>query len=260
MIRNLATMTRVGLLAPLSDATRLVRSRITDVDGLRKARVHPIAVLSALRTYQKGRGERGDTTWTPVQQVVDALDSGFYAAFGAVEPAGKRTMLALDVSGSMSTGEIAGVKGLTPREGSVAMAMITAAIEPDCAIMGFSGRFVPLKISAKRSLADNVAEVSCLPFDRTDCAVPMLWALENKVNVDTFVVYTDSETWAGSVHPTVALQRYRQKRGIPAREVVVGMVSNGFTIADPNDAGQLDVVGFDASTPQVISQFSRGGE
>lgn len=44
--------------------------------------------------------------------------------------------------------------------------------------------------------------------------------------------------------------------GIPARLVVVGMASNGFTIADPNDGGMLDVVGFDTTTPQVIADFA----
>ena len=36
------------------------------------------------------------------------------------------------------------------------------------------------------------------------------------------------------------------------------MASNGFSIADPNDPGQLDVVGFDTATPQLIADFSRG--
>ena len=40
--------------------------------------------------------------------------------------------------------------------------------------------------------------------------------------------------------------------------VVVGMTSSEFTIADPDDAGMLDVVGFDASAPRVISDFSKG--
>jgi 60 kDa SS-A/Ro ribonucleoprotein len=33
------------------------------------------------------------------------------------------------------------------------------------------------------------------------------------------------------------------------------MASNGFSIADPDDAGMLDVVGFDTATPQVIAGF-----
>ena len=45
--------------------------------------------------------------------------------------------------------------------------------------------------------------------------------------------------------------------GIAAKLVVVGMVSNGFSIADPNDAGMLDAVGFDTATPAVIADFAR---
>jgi 60 kDa SS-A/Ro ribonucleoprotein len=33
---------------------------------------------------------------------------------------------------------------------------------------------------------------------------------------------------------------------------------NGFSIADPNDPGMLDVVGFDTATPQLVSDFARG--
>ena len=36
------------------------------------------------------------------------------------------------------------------------------------------------------------------------------------------------------------------------------MASNGFSIADPDDAGMLDVVGFDTATPQVIADFGTG--
>jgi 60 kDa SS-A/Ro ribonucleoprotein len=100
--------------------------------------------------------------------------------------------------------------------------------------------------------------VSDLPFDATDCAQPMLYALEKKLKVDQFVVMTDSETWAGAIHPTQALQKYREKTGIPAQLVVVAMVANRFTIADPNDKGMLDVVGMDTATPQLISDFARG--
>ncbi|KKK70213.1 hypothetical protein LCGC14_2926230, partial [marine sediment metagenome] len=48
------------------------------------------------------------------------------------------------------------------------------------------------------------------------------------------------------------------KMGIPAKLIVCGMTSGGFTIADPNDAGMLDVVGFNTATPKLINDFSRG--
>ena len=44
--------------------------------------------------------------------------------------------------------------------------------------------------------------------------------------------------------------------GIAAKLVVVAMASNGFSIADPEDAGMLDVVGFDAAAPQLIADFA----
>lgn len=257
LIRNLATLTRVGLVAPGSEATARVVAQLADAKRLRAARVHPVAVLSALLTYKGGHGVRSGGTWTPVTPVVDALDAAFYAAFGNVEATGKRWLLALDVSGSMSMGAIAGVPGLTPRVGSAAMALITAATEAQYHVMGFATAFVPLAISPRQRLDDAVAVVSGLPFAGTDCALPMLWAAERKVPVDIFAVYTDSETWFGDVHPSQALVQYREKMGIAAKLVVVGMVANDFTIADPNDAGMLDVVGFDTAAPQVMADFAR---
>jgi 60 kDa SS-A/Ro ribonucleoprotein len=83
----------------------------------------------------------------------------------------------------------------------------------------------------------------------------MLVALERRLAVDAFVVLTDNETWAGAIHPVQALRRYRERMGIPARLIVVGMVSNEFTIADPGDAGMLDVVGFNTAVPQLMADF-----
>jgi 60 kDa SS-A/Ro ribonucleoprotein len=257
LIRNLATLTRVGLLVPGSDVTRRLIAQLGDVERLHAARIHPIAVLAALKTYAQGKGERGKSTWTPVPQVVDALDGAFYATFQNVEPTGKRWLLALDVSGSMGVGTVSGVPGLTPRVASAAMALITAATEQHHTFLGFAHELIPLKISPRQRLDDVVAAISGIPFGGTDCALPMVWAIEHKAKVDVFVVYTDSETWFGQIHPMQALRQYREKLGIRAKLIVVGMTSNGFSIADPDDAGALDVVGFDSAVPSVMADFVR---
>lgn len=41
-------------------------------------------------------------------------------------------------------------------------------------------------------------------FGGTDCALPMLYARAQQKEIDTFVIYTDSETWAGQVYPAEA--------------------------------------------------------
>jgi 60 kDa SS-A/Ro ribonucleoprotein len=257
MIRNLATMTRVGLLTPKSAATRLVAERLRDRERLRRARVHPIAALAALVTYRAGRGARGDATWTPVEAIVEALDDAFYLAFDALEAPNARMLIALDVSGSMAGGTVAGVPGLTPRVAAAAMAMTHLRSTGPVRVMAFSDGFVELGIARGDRLGDVLARTERLSFQGTDCALPMLYALEHRLAVDVFVIYTDNETWAGAIHPDEALRRYRERTGIAAKLVTAGMTSTGFTLAAPGDAGMLDVVGFDTQAPTVIADFAK---
>jgi 60 kDa SS-A/Ro ribonucleoprotein len=257
LVRNLATLTRVGVLTPLSDETGRAVERLGDSEALRKARLHPVAILAALLTYKAGQGARGRRQWKPIPAIVDALDAAFERAFENVEATGRRFYLGLDVSGSMGWGQVAGAPGLTPRVAAAAMAMVLARSEPRYHVAAFAHRMETLEIAASDSLAEVSRKTNGLPFGGTDTALPMLDALERKLAVDCFVVLTDNETWFGSVHPSEALARYRMETGIAAKLAVVGMISNGFSIADPEDAGMLDVVGFDAAAPGVIADFAR---
>jgi 60 kDa SS-A/Ro ribonucleoprotein len=153
------------------------------------------------------------------------------------------------------------------------MALVTAATERHVHTVAFTSQgegffrspvstsesdgVTPFPLSPKQRLDDVVKSMDGMPFGGTDCALPMLYTLERKIDVDAFIVYTDSETWAGQIHPVEALRKYRERTGIAAKLVVVGMVANDFSIADPNDAGMLDVVGFDTATPAVIADFLR---
>ncbi len=271
MIRNLGKMTSLGLLKPFSDAKRQIVRKLKDETKLKRARIHPLAVLVAQKIYAQGHGDKGALKWSPVSAVVDALDEAFYAAFQNVEPCGKPVLLALDVSGSMAQSFIAG-SCISAREASAAMALITAVTEPECEIIAFSapgaGRFggmhgggepgiTRVNLSPRMRLADVIKRIEAIPMGGTDCALPMLWAARNRLNVSAFITYTDSETWAGNIHPAQALRQYRSEFVGDAKAVVVGMTSNGFTLADPNDCGMLDVVGFDTTVPAVIADFVR---
>ncbi|ULH15874.1 TROVE domain-containing protein [Deinococcus sp. KNUC1210] len=259
LLRNLGNLGRLGVLS-LNDPALIdaVIARMTDPAALKRGRIHPIDVLKARMVYGQGRGVRGNGTWVPVPRVVDALDDAFYTAFGNVQPAGTRHLLALDVSGSMTSGQIAGVPGLTPNMAAAAMSMLALKTEPSALTMGFAQTFRPLHLTPKDTLAAAMQKAQSASFGATDCAQPMLWAAQHKQLIDTFVVYTDNETWAGHVHPSVALDQYRQRMGIAARLIVVGLTATGFSIADPTRSDMLDVVGFDSAAPQVMSSFARG--
>lgn len=258
MVRNLGKMTSVGLLKPLSSDVGRVIKKMGDVIAVKRSRLHPLQALVALNTYSMGRGIRGSLTWTVVPQIKDALDGLFYMCFGNVEATGKPTMLALDVSGSMTCGQVGGMTGITPNIGSAAMAMVTARVEPNYHIMGFAGSFVELPITAKTTLGEAQGITRSRSFGRTDCALPTIFANSRSLDVDNFAIYTDNETWVGSIHPHQALRQYRSKSGRDAKLAVVGMTATNFTIADPSDPGMMDVVGFDTAAPQIMANFFRG--
>jgi len=268
LLRQLPTLTRLGVLDD-TDMQLTVRQQLSDPKKLHKARVHPVNVLVAQKTYASGRSMRGDSTWTPKRKIIDALDAAFYAAYGAVEPANKRTLIALDVSGSMGS-PVSGMP-LSVREAAAAISLVTLATEPACDIVGFTGgglwrrasasvgeAISELTISPRQRLDDVVRYTSNLPFGSTDCALPMIWAERNGRDYDTIIVITDNETWAGNTHPHQALEAYRRKVGHDVRQIVIGMTANDVSIADPNDPLTLDVAGFDSAVPNLVADFSRG--
>lgn len=120
------------------------------------------------------------------------------------------------------------------------------------------GGVVPFPIHASDRVKDVVKKTDNLPFGGTDCALPIIYAMEKGLKVDVFVTITDNETWAGKVHPSEALRQYRQKINPRAKNVVLGMTATEFTVNDPNDPGGLDVAGFDTSVPAVVADFVRG--
>ena len=266
LVRNLPTLARLDIVRPLADETRAVTARLTDGEALRGARVHPLSLLVALRTYGQGRSERGSSTWTSTPEVVAALERASVLAFEQLEPIRQRVYLAVDVSGSMGWAHVGGLSNLTAREAAAAMATVIARQAARHVIKGFTARrtegywargarMEPLPITRSSTLSEAVRVTSDLPFGATDCALPMLDALEQGIAADAFIVLTDNETWAGDVHPSEALRRYRRKTGIPAKLVVAAMTATECSIADPEDAGMLDVVGFDTAAPNVIQDF-----
>ena len=121
--------------------------------------------------YAKGAGFRGSGTWLVVPQVVAALDGAFDLSFHNVAPTGKRFILGIDVSGSMSTAM--DNSPITVAEAAAAMAMITVRTEPQCYTLGFHQGLVDLRITAKDSLNDVMRKTAINNGGGTDCALPV---------------------------------------------------------------------------------------
>lgn len=258
-LRNVGRLNKVGAFDDMVFASDFANV-VTDSETIRKSRLHPVNYLNALIANEKRdycSWSYSDREQTLPARIADALNDGFYEAFKHVEPANKRTLIALDVSSSMWGGQSAGFAGV-PAQAGAAMAMTIARTEPYYAVMGFSTQFVDLKITPRMNLESIYKKTSNMAFGGTDCALPMQWAERRGLEVDTFLVITDNETWAGRIHPHQALNSYRKNVNPEARLAVMAMSPTRFSIADPDDAGSMDFVGLDSNTPKVFTDFSAG--
>jgi 60 kDa SS-A/Ro ribonucleoprotein len=276
MVRNLGKMSNVGLLKPMSAASKLVYNRLHDQEYLLKSRVHPVNVLAALLTYKNGHGFRGSLSWSPVPQLIDALDDAFYLTFPNAPQTGKNFYIGVDCSGSMGGGQCSGVPFMTPIVGAAAMAMVIMNREPWYHVAGYAGGYsnyggygsrttsqtgmIEIGLTRKTRLDDAVKKALAVNWGSTDCSLPYKDALAKKMDVDVFINITDNETYAGSQHPFRALEDYRQKIGHDVHQIVIGMTATQCTIADPNDAKSLDVAGFDTAVPNLIADFVTAGK
>jgi hypothetical protein len=257
--------------------TEFICARLSSEDDIQRSRIHPFKVLVASRIYGMGKALKGALAWTVSPRVRDQLTTTFLRSFKNVTPTGKRYMAALDVSGSMDAACM-GCPAITCRQASAALAHMLYETEPHVYVRGFTssstlgyGYGIGATVTAdngfrnfdplvRRGMTlDQFIQATNAPYGATDCSLPMLRAMEEGLDVDVFIVMTDSETFAGKVHPQVALESYRVKANKPdAKLIVVGMTANSLTIADPNDRNTLNLAGFDASMPEIIAMFVRG--
>jgi 60 kDa SS-A/Ro ribonucleoprotein len=267
LLRNLARMTTNGALKPFARATDNVIERLTDPEAVLRARIHPMDAYLALKVYGSGRAQPNPNApvriWTPVPAILDALEQTYELSFGAVQPSGRKTLIAIDSSGSMSGGwggkiMVGGSDIGAPYEVANAMAIILSRIER------YNAHIIDVDTSARPSRITprtNLREVARWrpSGGATDMGAAFAFAEKERWEVDGFVIFTDNETWANNYrHPAQALESYRRRINPAARVVVASMTATGHTIGDPKDEGVLNMAGLDASLPMVVSSFLRG--
>jgi 60 kDa SS-A/Ro ribonucleoprotein len=264
LLRNVTRFAKIGAFDDARFAGDVAKA-LSDPERIRQGRVHPVAYANALGIYRDGQmtdhtgwgsGNRRKD-WTTNAKVLGGLEAGFYASFATVEPANKVTMFSIDVSGSMTWASPAGLVGLDCMGAAAAMAMVGIRTEPYAIVNAFASTLQELPISDTDSLETVRKKMERLSFGSTNISAPMTEAARRGIKVETFTVWTDNEVNRGG-KPSQALAAYRQKMSVPARLAVVGFTASNFTVADPSDRGMMDFVGFDATAPRVMADFSAG--
>jgi len=262
LLRNLATLTRLGVLEPLSETTTEAIRRLTDPTRVEKARLHPIKIAVAQATYTSGRSTRNQHTWTPIPSIAAALDEAFELSFPNVEPTGKKILIAIDVSGSMSAPALDSMGRLAPRDIAGLMAYVIVRTEPDYHVVAFDTQVYlgkkAIQLRPSMSRSDVIRYMSTFNGGGTDVSAPVRWAYDNKIHADAIVVLTDNETWANTKPVSWYVDNYRQHIKPDAAFIANGMVANHYSVFDANDVRSLNITGVDTHVPLLINQFVRG--
>jgi 60 kDa SS-A/Ro ribonucleoprotein len=263
LIRQLGRLSAIGVFDPMSAGQKLAIAKLSNAEELKKQRLHPVTLLQALKQYGMGRGERGSGTWPVNQRIVDALNDAFYASFSNVEDTGMGIVMGIDTSGSMwwESSKVIGSPNLVAADVAACMAMAIVKNQSNYFVGTFDTTLKEIKISPSMRLDDVMRKLKSAYGGGTDCSAPMRYAQQHKMSgVDLFVTITDNETWAGrDGHASQHLNKYRNSFVPTAKAVVIGTSVSEFTIADPKDAGQMDIAGFDSAAPQIIADFATLG-
>jgi len=264
LLRNLATLTRIGVLEPFSDAVREVSRRLTDPQRLRAARLHPLKIAVARATYASGRSAAGSSSWTPIPAIVKALDDAFELSFPLVTPTNRRILTALDVSGSMSGVAIPSMPALRPIDAGGIMLYAALKTEPNCHVIAFDTDVYagdsrkPLVVHSSMGVGEVMTTLRSYLGGGTDIGAPIRWALDRNIAVDAIVIYTDNESWAHHKPIPEWMNDYRRKVNPEAKLIVAGMTATHYSVVAPDDEQGLNVSGFDTHAPGVIANFIRG--
>lgn len=268
LLRNLGNLTANGVA---DSETTAIALKLTNQTNLRRARVHPFAVLLATLVYKTGHGVRGSKTWIPVKGILDALEECYDLAFDTVTPTGKQMLVGIDVSGSMSASCIG--TPISASTAAAAMAITLARTEPHATVVQFDTAVRKIVPITKRT---GIASLEATTGGGTDLSAIVRWASGDSSesggtwwnrnaktapvhgepqHFDAFILLTDNETWAGKVPATQALTAYRKTVNPNAKLICCSMAANNVSVVDPQDPLQFGCAGLDANLPTLVADF-----
>lgn len=255
LIRNLNRLTNAGVVAQRKHE---VVGRLQDPDVIRKSGVHPFNVLLAWATYAQGKGFKGSLTWDPEKGVTSALESAFYKSLKCLPPSGKKYLLALDISGSMTSPIMHSPVTSAQAECAMVAAQIAAEGTENVDVVLFSDDLVEID---SRELHDRTIDnmwrtIARFGFGGTDASLAFKFATEKKRQYDAIVVYTDNESWGHARNMGSYLDAYR-KISPNVKTISVAFALSEFSIL-PRHPNNLNVAGLSADLPAVITKFVEG--
>ena len=176
--------------------------KLSDPNAVRHSRQLPFRFLSAYKNLFAGAGKK----------VADALEKAVEIACENVPKLPGRTVIAVDVSGSMSS-NVSAKSDVRCCEIGMMLGIIANRICEDAIFYTFDNRIEQKQIPSAGILYSTVHEA--MARGGTDMNLPFRKMIEDKINCDRVIVISDNECnggWYGNTVQSIA-DRYRKESG-----------------------------------------------
>lgn len=252
LVRNLNRFAYNEMTNGNTEITKRIVSKLTDAEYVAKGGMHPVNVINSLLTYSSGRGQLGGKTWKVNQNIVDALSQTYELALKALVPTNKNILIGVDVSGSMSSAQVAKMQ-MTCAQVANVLALTILKSEKNAELVWFDTGLVKCNMGRRNSVDEAI---SMTPRGGgTDCAQPLIHAANTLNHYDAIIILTDNETWVGQRHAADVLASYRKNVNRDVRVIEVALAANSSSVLPPDDPNLLRVVGFDGSVTEIINEY-----
>jgi 60 kDa SS-A/Ro ribonucleoprotein len=251
LIRNLGRMTAIGVFETPSSLEH-VKNVLTNPEYINSVKLHPLVALQAYKQYVEGKGDKGKLLWHPVKEIAQSLEKTVDLCFKNIQKTNSSIMIGLDISSSMKS---IAYGNITARSIADVITLACAKAGKETHLYAFTKDLTKVPLSQEETISSLAKKINSLSFGATDCSMPIKHALKEKIKVDAFIILTDNENNPGSGNPSELLEKYRKIYGNDVKLVCVSICQTNRSILNPDDLNSLEISGFDASIPQLISDF-----
>jgi 60 kDa SS-A/Ro ribonucleoprotein len=237
------------------EMVELIAARLRDPNTIRSARAFAYQLLVA---YKTTRDEIPGA-------ISEALQDAMEESIARVPSFAGRTVVCVDVSGSMSSAVTGERKGATSVVRCIDVAgLIGAAVlrkNPTAKVIPFHGTVVNLVLNPRDSVITNAEKLAAVGGGATNCAAPLQLLNRKKEAVDLVIMASDNESWADrrQTRGTAMMEEWNilRQRNPKAKLVCLDLQPNRTTqVCDQVDV--LNIGGFSDQVFEVIEGFVEG--
>lgn len=253
---NVNTLHRHGVFA-CAETTALVASRLADSEHVRRAKAFPYQIMTTLQNLE---AEVPDAIRVALAQALDVALTNVPVLPG-------RTVVAVDVSGSMRSPVTGHRKGSTTKTTCLDVAALFAAAllraNPSTTVIPFHERVTDVVLDPRASVAATSALLCELPAGGTNCSAVLEHLNRRRMSADTVIYLSDNESWVDAApqgRGTAMLGEWRRfKRANPRAKLVCIDMQPLPTVQAPVADDVTHVGGFSDHVFEVLRAVADGG-